>query len=121
VEHEGKTYKNIFELFPDVQFYDYTKISKRDTSIPNYDLTFSYSGTKAFRPFVEQALQNNMRMAVVFRSKDLPEYFMGKRVITGDDSDIRFTEPQNVVVGLYAKGKAIKDTTGFVVDVEMTK
>lgn len=116
LEHEGKRYNNIFELFPDVQFYDYTKIPNRDLTIPNYDLTFSYSGTEAFKPFVEQALSRNMRMAVVFRNKKLPDYFMGKQVITGDDSDIRFIEPQNVIVGLYAKGQAIKDTSGFVVD-----
>lgn len=115
-EHKGKIYDNIFELFPDIQFYDYTKIPNRNISIPNYDLTFSYSGTKAFEPFVQQALQRKMRMAVVFRNKNLPEQFMGKPVITGDDSDLRFREPSDVIIGLYAKGKAVNDTTGFVVD-----
>ena len=36
--------------------------------------------------------------------------------INGDNSDIRFTEPQGVVVALYAKGKARQDKTGFVVE-----
>jgi hypothetical protein len=36
--------------------------------------------------------------------------------IDGDDSDVRFIEPHAVVVALYAKGKAKKDTSGFVVD-----
>jgi len=116
VTDNGIEYNNIFELFNDIQFYDYTKIATRDTSIKNYDLTFSYSGTEKFKPFVEKALSNGMRTAVVFRTKNFPIIFMGKKVIAGDDSDLRFTEPQNVIVGLYAKGSAIKDKTGFVVD-----
>jgi len=36
--------------------------------------------------------------------------------VDGDDSDIRHIDPQGVVVALYAKGKAKKDTSGFVVD-----
>jgi hypothetical protein len=34
--------KNIFQMFPEVQFYDYTKILGRKVAhIPNYHLTFS--------------------------------------------------------------------------------
>jgi hypothetical protein len=61
-------------------------------------------------------LRNWKEWTELFRNKNLPDFFMNKRVIGGDDSDIRFTEPQNVIVGLYAKGSAVKDTTGFVVD-----
>jgi hypothetical protein len=39
---------------------------------------------------------------------------MGRRVINGDESDLRFLDPVGVVVGLKAKGKAKRDTTGFV-------
>ena len=35
--------------------------------------------------------------------------------VDGDDSDIRHLDPQGVIVALYAKGNARKDTTGFVV------
>ena len=36
--------QNIFQMFPEVQFYDYTKIPNRKVShIPNYHLTWSYS------------------------------------------------------------------------------
>jgi hypothetical protein len=35
-------------------------------------------------------------------------------VFNGDESDLRFLDPRGVVVGLYAKGKAKKDTSGFV-------
>lgn len=108
-------YKNIFEAFPDVQFYDYTKDANRKDLPSNYDLTFSYSGVEGFQPFVTKALLNNMRMAVVFRKeKDIPQSFMGIPVVSGDNSDVRHLDDK-VIVGLYAKGKAKLDTTGFVV------
>jgi len=101
-----------------VNFYDYTKLANR--IIPNskvYDLTFSYSGVKNFQPYVQKAIALNMRLAVVFRNKDkIPPRFLNMDCINGDNSDIRFTEPQGVVVALYAKGKARQDKTGFVVE-----
>ena len=107
--------KNIFTMFPDVQFYDYTKDANRKDLPSNYDLTFSYSGVEGFQPFVQKALLNNMRMAVVFRKEqDIPTTFMGIPVVSGDNSDVRHLDDK-VIVGLYAKGKAKLDTTGFVV------
>jgi hypothetical protein len=111
----ANTGKNIFEMFPDVQFYDYTKDANRKDLPKNYDVTFSYSGVEGFQPYVEKALLNNMRMAVVFRKeKDIPMTFMGIPVVSGDNSDVRHLDDK-VIVGLYAKGKAKLDTTGFVV------
>jgi len=56
-----------------------------------------------------------MRMAVVLRKeKDIPMTFMGIPVVSGDNSDVRHLDDK-VIVGLYAKGKAKLDTTGFVV------
>ena len=110
---------NIFNVFPLVQFYDYTKQPRKSKS-NNYHLTFSYSGVKSYAKTVEKALRLGINMAVVFR-KELPLYFMGLRVIDGDESDLRFLDKrddtgQAVIVGLKAKGKARKDYTGFVVD-----
>jgi hypothetical protein len=114
--HMGKLV-TIFEVFPDLQFYDYTKMSGRQVLPANYDLTFSYSGVAAYQKYVKLARYNGMRIAVVFRSADqIPSDFMGMECIGGDDSDVRHIEPKNVVVALYAKGKAVKDTSGFVVD-----
>jgi Gene product 88 len=108
-------YKNIFEAFPDVQFYDYTKDANRRDLPANYDLTFSYSGVEGFQPFVAKALKKQMRIAVVFRKEqDIPTTFMGIPVVSGDNSDVRHLDDK-VIVGLYAKGKAKLDTTGFVV------
>jgi hypothetical protein len=104
---------NIFGLFPDLQFYDYTKNPNRKNLPDNYDLTFSYSGVESFIKFNRQALANNMRVATVF--KILPVEFEGRRVINGDDHDARFIEDKNIIVGLKAKGKARQDKTGFVI------
>lgn len=105
----------IIQSFPDVQFYDYTKIPGRKVKhLSNYHLTFSQAdGNEAD---VAKAMKNGMNIAVVFRKK-LPTTYLGRAVIDGDESDLRFLDAENVIVGLKAKGKARKDTSGFVVDV----
>jgi len=113
---DGVTYANLMLAFPDVQFYDYTKLANRRNLPDNYDLTFSYSGVKAYAPQVAKAQKALMRIAVVFRHvEDIPKRFIGLRCIGGDNSDVRHIERQNVVVALYAKGPAKHDATGFVV------
>lgn len=114
---QPKEYKNLMALFPNVQFYDYTKIPNRKDIPLNYDLTFSYSGLVGYQKYVEKAISAGMRVAVVFRDKKtIPETFLGMQCVDGDDSDIRHLDPHGVVVALYAKGPAKKDFSGFVVD-----
>jgi hypothetical protein len=118
--------RNIMEAFPDIQFYDYTKVVDRvtDTLPANYSLVMSYSGASdAYRArlSVNAALNPTANVAVVFRDKEtraryMATGFLGRPVIDGDRDDLRFNDPKGVVVGLYAKGKAKTDTTGFVVD-----
>lgn len=105
----------IFELFPDIQFYDYCKSPYRDNLPKNYDLTFSYSNKPEFQKFNEIAIKKGMRLAAVFSDKNLPAYFMGLPVLNGDESDLTFLAPKNSILGLYAKGKAKKDTGGFII------
>ena len=113
---DGITYANLMLAFPDIQFYDYTKLANRKGIPENYDLTFSYSGVKAYQPQVAKAQKALMRIAVVFRHvESIPKSFIGMKCIGGDNSDVRHIEKQNVVVALYAKGPAKHDTTGFVV------
>jgi len=110
-------YSSIFELFPDVQFYDYTKIPTRHSIPDNYDLTFSYSGVKTFLPVYQKAKLNPVfkRFAVVFdKAINIPKLFDSMPVMGGDDSDLRFLDGVGIVA-LYAKGKAKKDKSGFVV------
>jgi hypothetical protein len=106
-------YANIFDMFSDVQFYDYTKIPTRKvSSIKNYHLTWSYSqANDKYARLFEQVPYNK---AVVFHG-GLPRLFKGIKVIDGDTTDMRFLDKQNRVVGLKAKGLAKKDTSGFVI------
>jgi hypothetical protein len=112
IEYENipvRGYNNIFEMFPDIQFYDYTKIVERFNRVlpSNYDLTFSYSGTEEYRPSVEEAMRLKVRTAFVYQDT-MPTEFMGMPVINGDEHDLRFTEPKHVAIALRAKGKKAK-------------
>ena len=113
-----KGFNNIFEAFPNVQFYDYTKIPTRKNIPANYDLTFSYSGVSSFKKAIVKAHANEKlaRIAVVFdKVENFPDTFLGRTVLIGDNSDVRHLDSKNSIVALYAKGKAKKDTSGFVV------
>lgn len=105
----------IIQEFADVQFYDYTKILGRKTvSLPNYHLTFSQAdGNEAD---VEEAVRQGYNIATVFR-KVIPDTWMGLPVVDGDEDDLRFLNQTQSVIGLKAKGRARKDTSGFVVDI----
>jgi hypothetical protein len=109
-----QTKYSLIQNNPLIQFYDYTKRLDRKTSY-NYHLTFSLSETN--EKLAVKALDKGWNVAVVFKDK-LPEtYQIGKRVlpvIDGDLNDLRFLDPKCVVVGLKAKGRARKDTSGFV-------
>ena len=105
--------------FPEIQFYDYTKVIKRayQDRPSNYHITLSYSEADA--DYAEQVLtavrDTGINAAVVFRDK-IPATFKGLRVVDGDKDDLRFLDPQGVIVGLKAKGDAKHDDTGFVID-----
>lgn len=107
------------EEFDTVQFYDYTKIPQPyKRTRKNYDLTFSRSETN--EKDCLDALANGINVAVVFSTKKgekLPDEYLGYEVINGDEHDLRFLDKKGVIVGLTAKGRAKKDTSGFVVKV----
>lgn len=110
---------SIMDLFPLVTFYDYTKApAKLRANRPdNYHLTFSLNEENERQ--ARRALDEGMSVAVVFRDKHFPETFWGYPVVNGDEHDLRFLDPAPAIVGLKAKGKARKDTSGFVKDVEL--
>jgi len=122
--------KNLFEHFPTVQFYDYTKNPKRfDKVLPrNYHLTFSRSETNDVESI--DMLNRGFNVAYVFGVKnvqELPKTYKGFKVINGDESDLRFLDEENVIVGLKYKlvtGKGTKgqnkdniDNNDFLIDV----
>lgn len=104
----------LMKEFPQVVFYDYTKIAARCTEaykkkygIENYKLTFSRSEVNH-----EDAVKllGEQNVAVVFnvkKTKALPAMWEGTKVIDGDKSDLRFLDPKGVVVGLRYKNSTI--------------
>jgi len=107
---------NIFKIFPDVQFYDYTKNHKRfDNKIlpTNYHLTFSRSEINDKESI--NILNRGYNVAYVFgvkKEQDLPTSYNGFKVVNGDESDLRFLDEENVIVGLKYKLMTGKGTKG---------
>lgn len=101
-------------FYDNLLFYDYTKnfnhIKKYLGS--TYKLTFSRSETNENDAYL--TLKNGGNVAIVFADQ-LPQFWNGFPVINGDDTDLRYFDPENVVIGLRAKGDAKKDQSGFVV------
>lgn len=108
-QRQARKKVTILELFPDVQFYDYTKLTNRKNVPDNYYLTFSMNEVNQ-----SHALKTPLNVAVVF-SGNLPDEYLGREVIDGDEHDYRPQDPKNCVVGLKAKGEAKVDTSGFTV------
>lgn len=123
----------IFDFFPDVQFYDYTKIAGRtdkQTKPKNYHLTVSSTGINHPGSNWKQCkkhLDNGGVVSMVFRMEAredhkrnfrLPEYVQdvdtGKKykVIDGDKHDLRhldkilndLPDDEGVIAGLRVKG-----------------
>tara|TARA_R110000744_G_scaffold375013_2_gene488161 strand:+ start:2535 stop:3284 length:750 start_codon:yes stop_codon:yes gene_type:complete len=120
VKHFGNN--TIFELFPDVQFYDYTKLPNRITPF-NYSLTYSHWGNWET---TEQAIDQGQNVAMVFdvkKADKLPKMFKGRTVVDGDKTDLRTPQNDglNTIVGLRAKmskaniNRELDKTTSFVV------
>lgn len=115
-----KLFRDVIEAFPDVQFYDYTKRPPQSWGkLPaNYHLTFSLSETNAHHAM--KALDMGFNVAVPFHYI-LPTTYMGRPVIDGDASDLRFldhlqrpmvNDGKGMIVGLTAKGIARKAIFG---------
>jgi hypothetical protein len=99
--------KNVFEMFENVQFYDYTAVLGRKVSqYPNYHLTFSRKESNA--KDIPKAVAQGMNVAVVY--DQIPE-----GVYSADEDDLRFLDPKVGIIGLKAKGRAKKDYSGFVI------
>ena len=103
--------QNIFEAFPDLQFYDYTKHLDRicdyaNGKLPsNYHLTFSWS-ERVKDLTVRDILKRGVNVAVVYQGELPAEDFGGFEVIDGDKNDARFRDPSGKVVGLKYKPSA---------------
>jgi hypothetical protein len=129
IRWESEAFGAIPQRFPEVIFYDYTKLLNRKGVPGNYRLTYSYNERDGDAG-IRGALDAGMSVAMVFRTREAVEGYIetgfwpadedGREyevsVIDGDDHDLRFLDPTGVIVGLYAKGNAKRDTSGFVID-----
>ena len=105
----GTTDMNLFQLFPTVQFYDYTKVLGRKVKhLTNYHLTFSKADGNDSD--VAEALFQGMSVVAVYDA-------IPAGVPSADETDLRFLDPKGVMLGLKAKGRAKKDYSGFVIRV----
>jgi hypothetical protein len=108
---------SLMEAFPDVVFYDYTRLPGRLRTIEagiipaNYDLSWSL-GSDNDR-LAERALGIGLRVVAVVRGAR-EEQWRSLPVVDGDEHDWRFLDPAPALVALKPKGLARKDTTGFV-------
>lgn len=107
---------NLFVMWQDdVVFYDYTKWPDRRSS-DVLDVTFSASENTTYQKIVGRSRVGE-NVAVVFDTPPgvpLPSSWHGVPVVDGDESDDRARDDRGVIVGLRAKGKAKRDTSGFV-------
>ena len=124
VKYLGAT--TLFDLFPDIQFYDYTKVYTRfdrglENALPaNYHLSLSYSeADDDYRRACEEAHEvKGVNLVCVARDKATKARYVKPEAgsIDGDEHDLRFLDPDGSLVWLYAKGKAKHDDSGFVID-----
>lgn len=104
---EAKTVagQSIFEIFPEVNFYDYTKNANKFENKPlNYHLTYSYTGRNW--DLCKALLAQGVNIAMVFNVKkesELPKVYKGYDVINGDLTDYRIDDAKGIIVGLKWK------------------
>ena len=112
-----KKYAN-FDIsnYNNLHFYDYTKILgkvKKYIDHKNYTLTFSRAEDNEAETI--QALNIGSNVSAVFAG-DLPKTYKGFTVVDGDKTDSEMLAFKGLILGLKAKGKARKDTSGFVIN-----
>lgn len=112
-----RQFPELFQAYPRVQFYDYTKHPDRfGLLLPNYWVTFSRSETNESDAL--RILADCGNVAVVFavrqefdsdgnKIRTLPRKWRGFDVIDGDESDLRFLDSRGTkrgrVIGLHLK------------------
>ena len=145
-----QTFASIINAFPDVMFYDYTKLPTRSIA-PNHHLTYSSTGASQIvngeiivNPEsnwdrMVQQLNNGMNVAMAFTSRtDMPDFVVDERtgqrfqVWNGDNYDARFLDPKRedgigMIVGLTNKDsttkpeEAAKKNRGFFLDYDRAR
>ena len=127
-----KVYKGIIDLFPNVMFYDYTKLYGNDSIAPNHHITYSSSGisqvvngeliANKFSTWDKDVkkLLSGKNVAMAFTSRnDIPNFVIDEKtgnkfeVWNGDNYDARFLDPKRddgvgYIIGLTNKDRTTK-------------
>jgi hypothetical protein len=111
-----KLNKDILTDFANLKFYDYTKNYKRAVKYLDTDYSLTFSRSEINEHECKKFLELGGNVAAVF--SELPQTYLNYTVINGDESDLRYLDPANVIVGLSAKGKAKKETSNFVINIK---
>jgi len=126
------TFEAIINMFPDVMFYDYTKLETKPIA-PNHHLTYSSTGASQvvgnkviynkesnWDNMVKKFLSNGKNVAMAFTSRNaMPKFVMDERtgktfeVWNGDEYDARFLDPSRedgagLIIGLTNKDNTTK-------------
>jgi len=126
----GKYLQPIIEMFPDVMFYDYTKLITAKPVAANHHLTYSSTGASQvvngeniynkesnWDQMVNTVLPSGRNVAMAFTSRnDMPEFVKDERtgktfeVWNGDEYDARFLDPKREdgvgwIIGLTNKDR----------------
>jgi hypothetical protein len=112
---ETKAFGQVPQHHSGVTHYDYTRSIRRllRDKPPNYSLLFSRGEHN--EQVCRRALAAGYNVAVVFDEVPAGDTYLGYPVIDGDQDDLKFLDERPRVVGLYAKGRARRDHSGFVV------
>jgi len=126
----AKMYKPVIEMFPDVQFYDYTKLETKPIA-ENHHLTYSSTGASQevngniiynkesnWDRAVDKILSAGKNVAMAFTSRnDMPKFIKDERtgktfeVWNGDEYDARFLDPVREDGAGWIVGLTNKDRT----------
>ena len=110
---------NVFDNFPEIQFYDYTKSVKRacrsmDGGYPwpgNYHLTLSHSEINS--DDCRMFLKNGGTVAWII--EDLDTWLESCRfpLVDGEEHDLTFLHPSGTIIALSPKGSLVKASSPF--------
>ena len=113
IRHTGIDFLDSF--YSNLKFYDYTKNINMVKKYLNSKYKITFSRSEINDNLVHEVLAMGGNVAVVFKN-ELPDSYAWHKVINGDESDLRYYDPKNVIIGLKAKGKAKNDKTNFVIN-----
>ena len=112
--------KHFVGLYPNVQFYDYTKIMKRVKLAEKYDnwhVTYSLSEDTT-RSTIKILLAGRTNIAIPFKrvpDTGSPYRLWGRKLVDGYSTDLRFLDGDNRIVCLKAGGRGRKSNSEFIV------